>query len=108
MTSVSECVNEEGMTECGQFRPKLGVVEDLTVEDGPHRLVFIVNGLHAALQIDDAQPRSGEANIPRPTPGGATLVRYTRPSATSRQLPPLWTMSVGIGWSGTILVRSIS
>ena len=43
-----------GMLEGGA---KLNVVEDLAIQHNPDAFVFIVDGLLAALKIDDTQPR---------------------------------------------------
>jgi hypothetical protein len=40
------------------------VVEDLAIEDGPDRAVFIRDRLIARRQIDDAEPRVRETDRP--------------------------------------------
>ena len=42
---------------------QLHVVEDLAVEDDPDAPVLVGDRLPAALEVDDAQPRVGEADV---------------------------------------------
>src|SRR2546430_1568264 len=48
-----------------QIPAELLEVVDLAVEDGPDRPVFVVHGLAAGLQVDDAQPSHAEPDAGR-------------------------------------------
>src|SRR5580704_14589652 len=45
-----------------QFSAQFEIVIDFSVEDRPHRVVFIVDGLLATGNIDDAQPAHAQTN----------------------------------------------
>jgi len=50
-------VGPKAMPLALQHLPQLQIVVDLAIEDNSHTAIFIEDGLPAALQIDDAQPR---------------------------------------------------
>ena len=52
------------VTAIFQINSQLSMVVDLAVEDNPDIRVFIRNRLMPSLEIDDAQPAHGQANIP--------------------------------------------
>ena len=62
-----------------QLLPKLQVVEDLPVEDGHDRIVFVVDRLATVLQIDD-----GETLIVESYPGINKRARFVGPSMFDR------------------------
>lgn len=53
-------VRAEGVALAFEFAASLGVVEELAVEDGPHALVFVGDGLLPVRESDDRQPAVGD------------------------------------------------
>jgi hypothetical protein len=52
----------EAVTERRELGSQLGEVANLSVEDDPHRRVFVGDGLTASGEIDDAQTATSEAD----------------------------------------------
>jgi len=53
----------EGVAGGHQLGAQLDVVEDLAVEDDPHRLVLVGHGLLPRGQVDDREPGVGQAGV---------------------------------------------
>ncbi|MFO1426571.1 MAG: hypothetical protein U1F11_06280 [Steroidobacteraceae bacterium] len=50
----------EAVTQRLELRAQLGVVEDLAVENDPHRAILVADRLAAGGEVDDAEPRVRE------------------------------------------------
>ena len=87
-------VGIEAMAGLFEFLAQLGEIVNFAVEHHPDGFVFIVDGLVAAGQVDDAEPAHAQADVVlhieclhRPDHGGRASGTFSRTTSKSAGLP---------------------